>query len=407
MHILVLCNRIPYPLKDGGAIATFRMIEGLYLAGALVDVFCLNTDKHYLQAVDYPDLFSQIADFQAVDVKTSPTPMGAFQNLFQNQSYHEVRFYQSAFKKLLVEKLKKKKYDIIHLESVFMGVYLSDIKLHSDAAVACRTHNVEYRIWEKLSANYPLLHPLKHYFTLQAKRLKRFEKSILKQVDLIVSITRQDANHFSEWFVDKPMAVVAAGIQSPPENPMQKPQPNQLPGVFHLGSMDWRPNVEAMNYLMKDIWPLVHQKYPNLTFKMAGRNMPKAFFHTNVPQLEVVGEVEDAGAFMQQLHIMLVPLKSGSGMRLKVVEAMALGKVVISSPLGVEGLAVEHGKHLFIAEKPEDYVAFLGLLCQNSDLLMEVSQAAFNWVKRHYDFRVLGQKVKAFYGQYQLEKTGS
>ncbi|MCB9080670.1 MAG: glycosyl transferase family 1, partial [Lewinellaceae bacterium] len=155
MKILQLCKKYPFPIKDGESIAIHSLAHGLWEQGCTLDLLAMNTPKHYARA-DATDPVQQFyRQVTVVDVDTALRPDAAFLNLFSKDSYHISRFLSAAFTDALKDLLDREKYDVILLETLYLTPYLATIRQHSRARVVLRAHNVEYEIWERITAQTP------------------------------------------------------------------------------------------------------------------------------------------------------------------------------------------------------------------------------------------------------------
>ena len=152
MKILQICSKIPYSPKDGGGIAMNILTHGLMEQGNIVHVLAVSTPKHFLSDDDIDADYKSKTAYQSVFIDTSVKSFDAILNLFSSKSYNVVRFYSSAFEKVLIEKLKSEQYDVVQLESLWVTPYLAVIRKHSKAKIVLRSHNVEYMIWERLAS---------------------------------------------------------------------------------------------------------------------------------------------------------------------------------------------------------------------------------------------------------------
>ncbi|MBL0049102.1 MAG: glycosyltransferase [Bacteroidetes bacterium] len=394
MKILQLCNRIPFPLADGGAIAMFAMTKSFADAGCEVDMLAINTKKHKVDVATLPAWFSQKTKLYAVEADTDVTALGAFLNLFSTASYNLVRFDIPAVHAKLKELLAQNKYDVIQLEGFFLSKYIPTIRSNSNALISMRAHNVEFLIWERMAA--ATASPLKKwYLNLLAKRLKKEELDILNKADCIIPISEVDQQSFKQLGAIVPMHVSTGGVD---ETLLEKQLPvsNEL-SLFHLAAMNWQPNVQAATWFLEKIWPLIHPKFPDLTLYLAGKDMPASFFQMQSNQIKVLGSVTDAHAFMNAKNIMIVPLLSGSGMRIKIVEGLALGKVIISTSIGAEGIACEDKKNILIADTAHDFAAAIELALKDKALCATLSKNAKELVKHTYTNSSIIKSLLAFY----------
>lgn len=393
LNILQLINRFPWPLKDGGAVGYYNWLCGYSQAGCNVTAAILNTTKHYINFNNIPQEVKNLANYHLVEIDNRIKPANALLNLFTRKSYHVQRFESNTFHRLLTELLTTQHFDVVVFESIFMAMYLPTVKKYSNATCVVRAHNVEYKIWETQSniARNPIK---KWYLNIQSKRLKKFELSVLQQFDGIVPITQKDATLFLQHGITKPMHIAPAGINL---NRFLQFEPNHSLAFFHLGSMDWMPNQEAMMWFIKTVWPDIIEKHPNLTFTVAGRNMPEKFFKLQCKGVKIIGEVENADAFMQQYGIMIVPLYSGSGMRIKILEGMAMGKCIISTPLGAEGILAQPDKEIFLARNKSDFVKIMLNLIKNPELIKQTGLAARKAAVNNYSNHKVVEQTLMFY----------
>jgi glycosyltransferase involved in cell wall biosynthesis len=193
---------------------------------------------------------------------------------------------------------------------------------------------------------------------------------MLDQVAGIAAISDEDHKRFLELGIKKPIRTIPFGVNLN-EYQTEKNQEGEL-ALFHLGAMDWSPNIEGVSWFMSEIWPIVHETFPSLKLYLAGRNMPDDINAMALPNIEVVGEVEDAKSFMRSKKIMIVPLRSGGGIRVKIIEGLALGKAIISTQIGAEGIDCTDHKNILIAETPEEWVQAIGELISNENLRDEL-----------------------------------
>ncbi|MCF8255091.1 MAG: glycosyltransferase family 4 protein, partial [Bacteroidia bacterium] len=172
----------------------------------------------------------------------------------------------------------------------------------------------------------------------------------------------------------------------------------EIPSVFHLGSMDWMPNQEAMKWFIQEVWDKVNLEFPSLPFYLAGRNIPDSFFAYNQQKnVHVLGEIEDAIEFMNQKAIMIVPLFSGSGIRVKILEGMALGKCIISTDLGAQGIDITDGENILIANTAEEFVKKISYLVAHPNEITRIGNNASSLAKEKYDNQKIIQKLLRFY----------
>ena len=171
----------------------------------------------------------------------------------------------------------------------------------------------------------------------------------------------------------------------------------EFPSVFHIGALDWSPNQEGLDWFIKRIWPRLNKKYPKLKFYIAGRNAPGYIRNINKPNVVFLGEVDDAYQFMAGKSIMIVPLLSGSGMRIKIIEGMALSKSIVSTSIGAEGIGVTHDQNIIIADDPEYFAEGIERLLNNFDKFEALGSDARAFVDENYDNLSISKSLLGFY----------
>lgn len=345
-RILILTNRIPYPLNDGGNLAMHAMIESYREAGWKVALMSMNTKRHYITPDQLSRIYTDIDSFETVPVDNRIKPLATLSNfLFSNEPNHVMRFTNKEFAEKLKKKIEEFKPNVIQVESVFLTGYLAEVRKAGTIKTVLRLHNIEYQIWERLAAEYKGF--LKHfYFKNLAGRIKNYEEWAWRQYDLLLPITDVDANVVKQSYSGAPMLTMPFGIDTSKiqhrEAPLQK--------GYHIGAMDWLPNREAISWFLQEAWPTLHQEVPGFQFFFAGRDMPASFLKLEIPGVTCLGEVPDADAFIADKGILIVPLRSGGGIRVKILEAMAAGKVVISTGVGMQGIDAADDEHYLRAD---------------------------------------------------------
>ncbi len=385
LRILVLCTKFPFPPKDGGSVAMMSMIQGFAKAGHQVSVLSMNTPKHFVDLQSLPKEMVSLADFTAVEVNTKVSIVDALANLlFSKESYHVKRFTSKAFREELVDMLKKRSFDVVQLETLFMTPYINSIKEHAPKAlIALRAHNVEHEIWSRRATNE--LNPLKKVvLETTAIRIQAYEEQVLSrgQYDVLVPITGRDAGVLKNMGNKAPDYVCPAGIE---ENIATTTGPaEQWPSLFYIGALDWEPNLEGMRWFLKQVWPKIRKKYPDLKLYIAGRNTPKELYAVRDPQVVVSGEVDSAADFIRPKGIMIVPILSGSGMRVKILEGMSHGKPIVATPLAAEGLGVRSGEHLYLAQEPQAFADAVSTLIDNPSLARLLADQGADFARKKF-----------------------
>jgi len=393
MKVLQLCHKPPYPETDGGCLAINQLTQALIDQGCDVTIVSIATPKHPYNPKKFPKGYVQNTKFKAVFIDTRLNVVDAFSNLITQDTYHVSRFFSSDMDKAIDEVLGDQVFDVVIFESIFVAPYLPAIRRLSKAKVVLRSHNLEFSIWHRLAKSQPK-GLKKAYLKILTKQLKDYEVNLLDQIDGLIAINSDELKHYRRLgFLGKGITVpfgIDPDLYTPSHQNLDKNS------VFHLGSMDWKPNEEGIDWFLHEVWPLVYAKNPDLTFYLAGRRIPKWLDLIEIKGVSIVGEVPDAKTFMSSKNIMIIPLMSGGGMRVKLIEALALEKPVVSTPLGAKGVSVSHNQTIKLATKPREFADAILALAANNEEAEGLGRAGRELIVNKYDHKKLAFQLHGF-----------
>ncbi|MGW8314509.1 MAG: glycosyltransferase family 4 protein [Bacteroidales bacterium] len=395
MNILILTNKLPYPPRDGGSIATFNLMTGLRDAGHRITVLSINTRKHPFPVDQIPDSLRDSIRFLAVEADTRIRPLAMLGNLmFSREPYIAGRFHLAGYTHALEQLLAEETYDLIQLEGPYLGHYIPVIRHRSSTPVSLRAHNVEHQIWRKKAEHEA--HPLRRrYLRNMARRLQHFEQKVAEASDLLVPISEVDEAAFRDLGIRIPMLTTPAGL------PVTRYPPSTLPTeptLFFIGALDWLPNQEGLEWFLGKVFPALTGRVPALRFHVAGRNAPDHMARKmKHPLITFHGEVEDAVTFMQTYRVMVAPLKTGSGMRIKILEGMAVGRPVVTTAAGIEGIGATHGKEVMVSDSPEEWADLLEKLLTGDREATGLALKGREFVSQNFDTFEVANRLSQFY----------
>jgi len=394
VKILVLAHKIPYPPTDGGTIATLNMITGISKAGASVDVLSMQTPKHNSGAGNIPVYLTESINWHSVFVDTKINPVKAIFNLlFSKLPYNAERFISKSFAEKLKKLLQSNNYDIVQLEGLYLTPYTNIIKEYSVAKISMRSHNIEHKIWERMAQKESNI--LKAFYkNILSKRVKKMEHETLSTFDCLVPISPVDANYFEKYYTGY-LKVSTTGIT---DNKFNKNTGQYCNTLFYIGALDWEPNREGLIWFCNEVWPEIINTNPNTTLKIAGRNAP-ANFPADIANanIQFIGEIENADEYIDANGIMIVPLFSGSGIRIKILEAMARSKCIVTTTIGAEGLGLFHKKNIIIADDAKSMTKEILYLINNCDIVSEIGKEAYKFALMNYNNTNITNDLFEFY----------
>ncbi len=390
MKILQLCNRVPFPPLDGGSLAICNLTKAFIDAGHSISMAVLDPSG---RDTSVGKKYHGLASFYSVPVDTSVHVSGAIRTLLTGKSYNVTRFISREFTRLLKEVLVRENPDVVQVEGLYMSPYIETIRENSSAKIVLRTHNVEHRIWKQMSgAAFPGLKKI--YLGILARRLKVYEEDRLNLSDAIIPITPLDEVALRELGCRVPMHTAAFGINVAEYIPSGI---MDIPSVFHLGAMDWKPNAEGVKWFLEKVWPDVHSRMPGLKLHLGGKGMPSGLLKKAPPGVVVTGAIADARQYMASRQIMIVPLLSGGGMRVKIIEGMAMGKAIISTPVGCEGISCTPGKDILVAATPAELAEKIIHCASNPDFCLAIGKNARTLAENEYNNRLIAARLLGFY----------
>jgi glycosyltransferase involved in cell wall biosynthesis len=272
--------------------------------------------------------------------------------------------------------------------------YLPVIRQNTSAPVVFRPHNIENLIWSQLAVEEKSWFK-SFYFRILARRVKKIEKNIHNEFDAIVPISSSDLTWFKAEGLSRPALVTVSGYDQKDISEYSATVPDK---VFFIGALDWLPNIYGLNWFIKQVWPVIVDRIPVTEFIIAGRNASKkTIANLKGHNIFFAGEVESSTDFIKDKTVMVVPLFSGSGIRMKIIEGMSLGKCIVATPLAAEGLIYENKKDIFIATGASGFAENIIELLVNSNLRRETGENAIKNVRNNYNILASSENLMNFY----------
>lgn len=386
MRVLIFCHKPPWPKVDGGTVATAHLAEGLAVRGVEVKVLALATPKHPGGGCPPENI-----EVETVHVDTRPRAIPALLNLMRRKPYQLQRFFNHRVLEVVMKRVREFRPEIVQLDGVGVLPYLDNIRTVFDGVVVYRAHNIEHQlIRDRVSGRGASA--VSWWLRLQADRLEREEAAACREVDGVVAIS----DRVADWCKNQtrgPVAVIGVGVSvaaSPPTRATAQ-------DLVHLGAMDWPPNREGVAWFVREVWPEVKRRHPELKFHIAGRRSGDSGQELRVPGVVVDGEVDSAAHYLAGHGLMVVPLLSGSGIRVKIVEGMALAKAIIATPVAAEGMGVEEGRHLLIAEDSRQWIETIDRCLSDPELVATLGAEAWLFAEEKFSLSNLSQDLENFY----------
>jgi len=424
MKILFLAPRLPYPADTGGKIRTLNILKQL-ADFAEIDLVCFSFRK------DDAGISRQLRRQVRVNVHLVPHREPNWEEkirllFFDTRPFPVAKYFSPAMKARIRTLTAQCVYDAVHFDHIHMAQYRQELK---NIPAVVDEHNVEYRILERC-AQVEKNRVRKLIYARQIEKTQEYERAAVAACTACTAVSSDDAETLRALTGSKTnVRVVPNGVDTEYFTPQatrhtshatsHKPHttrhtsletgdmPHDTGRTAHIvftGSMDWLPNDDAMRFFIKDIFPLLKTQKPDIILDIIGKG-PSAKLRRLARRdsfINITGRVDDVRTFIAAAAVFIVPLRIGGGTRLKILEAMAMAKPVVSTTLGAEGIAYTEGKNILLADQPADFAQKILDLLRQPKTAHKIGEKGRELVLQTYDWKIIGQLLKDIY--YEINK---
>jgi len=398
MRMLMLTPQLPYPPQQGTSLRNYHLLR--YLAA-----------RHRVSLLSFagPETLPEhVAHLQGFchAVRTVATPTRSLARrlwTLASSSRPDMawRLYSPEYARALADWLAAEPFDILQVEGIEMAPYLWGLQ-PPQPFVVFDDHNAEH-VLQKRAFLTDLRHlrrwPAAAYSLVQWRRLRRFERAVCRRCDGLVAVSQADAEALAALDPRLRPLVVPNGVDLEAYRPDFPPQPGLAhPSLAFTGKMDFRPNIDAVLWFARQVLPRLWQEVPEAHLYVVGQSpSPRLDPLRAEPRITITGRVDDVRPYIAAADLYVVPLRVGGGTRLKVLEAMAMGKALVSTSLGVEGLEVANGRHALLADTPEAFAHQVAALLADAGRRRALGQAARAFVEQGYGWEKIGPRLEEAY----------
>jgi polysaccharide biosynthesis protein PslH len=390
MKILFLATQLPLPPDTGGKIRSFNILRHLAQEHELTFVCALDptTDERVLRQMhDVCPQFVAVAQKQW-DRQSWRYFVKLLCNFASPYPFSVAKDSSPALVQKIRQLLAAQRFDVLVCDFLHASINLHGI---NGLPRILFQHNVEAEIFRRyyLRQTNPLL---RAFWRHQWKKMQRYERRVAQELDCCIAVSEKDKLTLQKDYQLTNVATIGTGVDVKYFGVSNRARlPNRL--VF-TGSMDWLPNEDAMIWFVHEILPSIEPIIPDVSLTIVGRRPRKRVFKLcqRNPRVMVTGRVEDVRPFLAEGSVFVVPLRIAGGTRIKIFEAMASGIPVVSTTIGAEGLAVEHGRHILLADSPTSFAESVIRLLQSPALARELAHSAKTLVAENNDWRVVSQE---------------
>jgi sugar transferase (PEP-CTERM/EpsH1 system associated) len=390
MEILFLHKQILFPHDTGGKIRVLNLLK--HLAGRHEITYLCNLRPG--EEVHRNEMHALGLRLETVPAREPVRGSWGYYrdaatNLFSPFPFTISKNFDPALRKRALELVATERYDLLICDTVVMARHV--MELEGPARVLFQ-HNVEAQVLRR-QAQMRAKWLRSRYMALQERRMRRFEAECGNHFDAVIAVSEQDRQTFASEYGWRHVQAIDTGV----DVDYFRPRDNGEPGdrVVFVGSMDYLPNQDGVEFFVEQVWPTIYRAKPRATFQIVGRNpAPKVLRLQRVPGVEVAGTVPDVRPYLAGAAVVVVPLLAGGGTRIKIFEALAMGKAVVSTTIGAEGLPVTAGEHLVLADSPADLARAVTNLLNSPEQRTRLGRTAHRLVNESYSNETVARQFE-------------
>jgi polysaccharide biosynthesis protein PslH len=394
MKVLLLTQVLPYPPDSGPKVKTWNVIK--YLA------------KHHdvtLVSFVRGDQAASVRELEKYcrEVHTVPLERGIFkdfrylvESFLRNRPFLMIRDRRREMEQLIDQLCAETDYDVVHADQLNMAQYAARV---TGARQVLDAHNALWllykRLWMTMGPG-----PKKWLLKRDWRLLKKYEGQVCKDFHAVLAVSEEDRKALEEAAGQSlNITVIPIAIDTDEITPVDfKPQGNR---IIHIGTMFWPPNIDGIIWFLQDVLPKIRESRPDTVFDIVGANPPQEIISIGEkdPGVNVTGYVDDPLPYLEGASVMVVPLRAGGGMRVKILNALGQGLPIVSTSLGCEGIAVTSGVHLLVADSPDDFAHSVVCLMEDDQLARKLGQNGRQLIEESYDYRAACQLIEGAYSK--------
>jgi sugar transferase (PEP-CTERM/EpsH1 system associated) len=387
---LVIANRLPYPIDDGWKRRTFHLLKALS-ARYRVTLVSFHAGGEE-SAASLVAALGDSVDVQTVRPFVLAGPVSLGMGLVTSRPFHVWRLQSLAMRRLIARLAQQEHFDVAVATLIHLHPYL---RLFTERTLrVVDTHNIDSLVLRRYAGR---MHgPVAWYAELSAGKLERHEARVFGEADLVWVCSDEERERLARSVPGACVEVVANGVDTQAFAP--SPDVSVTPGrLIFFGRLDYFPNADAVSYFATEILPLVRKRVPDAELVVAGPGAGRDLraLAETLPGLRILGSVPDLRPMIASAAVVVVPLRSGGGTRLKILEALALAKPVVSTTVGAEGLVLERGRDILIADEPQAFARAVVELLQAPQQAERIGHGGRAFVREHHDWRIIEERLLA------------
>ena len=361
------------PVDTGGKIRSYNILRHLasHHEVTLLSYYGGRRDSEYEAAIQRELPGAQTIYVAALDGSDPAQFLAYLRRVFQSAPFAVSKFSDPEIQRVVDSWLKENRADVAVCDFLSASQNFPENLL---TPTVLFQHNVESALWRRMASTES--HPARRLaYQLEAWKMTRYERGALEKFHHVIAVSEHDREQMLVMDPSCAISVVPTGVDTQKYGAAPPASANP-PRLVFTGSMDWEPNIDAVEYFCREVFPLVRAEFPAAIFQIVGRNPHPRVKELACESVEVTGTVPSVSEYLRDATVVVVPLRIGGGTRLKIFEAMAMGKAVVSTSIGAEGLAVKSGRDLWLADDKTTISDAINLLLRDSALRRSYEEAA-------------------------------
>lgn len=393
MKILDLSPRFAFPPDDGGKIVLANTLKYFKMLGADVHYFCFSDDDIPQKLLDEAGKYGKVVVYKKSMENGAAL---AIKSLLTMRSTYLIKHYSDEILAFVEELHQKEHFDVIHCEHTAMAQIGIAMKHKYNIPIGLRLHNIEYKIWELYARQLKWCNPMKYFIALQAQLLKKGEVELISKVDVCWTITDVEKDHAKELAPEANIFTSSVGVDFE-QFPLSDNNHREAHSLIIATTYKWVHNVDGLLWFLDNVLPIVHQTFADVKLRILGKEAGNKFEGYKHIGVDVVGYVDEIKPYFDKSAIYIAPLFVGAGVRIKILEAMAMGLPVVASKVSAAGIEASQSDGLFVSDSPEENATMIISLMQDAELRNNLGKAARKFIEDNFDWE---ENVKIMYDKY-------
>ncbi len=382
IKILQISPRSPFPADDGGRIGIANIFIQYTKQAEKVSFLFLSEKNEKLSEINK---YNDIANIIRLPFEPKYTAFKILKSIFSTEPLYISKHIEKKLISYILNFIGKIDFDVVHIDHTYLAPLGIAIRNATGKPFAIRIHNIESNIWKRYTLRFPIYHPLRYYFSRQSELLLRKELEFIEQADVNFAITQNELDEIRSNAPEAKIIIAGAGINPNDWTIDNKIKRNQYEAILAT-TYKWIHNIEAVKWLIQKVMPIVKKELPEASLTLIGKSPPSWLRSYSNLGVNVIGYVPKVQTYLNRAALYVAPLFVGAGVRIKILEAMAMGLPVVATSISADGINASQENGIFIADDHHTFAEIIIYLMKNPDISELSGNKARSFVFQHYSW---------------------